>query len=800
MDKLLERRALQTLEIVVEMTPAERLSYLEALGDSALVSRVNKLLEVMERLDAMTDPAHRLEVLPVAADLVGMDVGPYRLEAKIGEGGMGVVYRARRVDGAFQRNVAIKFFSSIAPEVLRRRFNNERQLLARLNHNYIAGLLDAGSVSIGGRLQPYLVMEFVDGVHFDFDADRSQEQTLQMFIKVCEAVHYAHSRLVLHRDLKPGNVLLDAQGQPKLLDFGVAKLLEADDVGSFTQHLPAAFTFSFTAPEVLEGEVASVASDVYALGIYLHVLLKGETPYSFERSSLPVMLQKIRAHQMQIAAPKTELDAILFKATHADPGQRYDSVSALAQDLRRYLSGHPVQAQGDSSWYRAKLFVKRHTLAVGFGVLSALSLSTATGAALHQANLATTAQASAERTLNFIRTMFSAADPRSGEPLGPDAPLQELLLMAQNMARDTFAEDPESQLNIYLLLANTWLNLEQLDQVKTLLTDGQRLFAQHKGALSDSGVYAELLQNLSIALSVQGTRWTEAVAQCDTLPDLAAKQARRYSWVAMQLACANAYVNTGNAEQTKHLAQAARTALEDPYSSQLTRYEQMEGSFNLANVYLGLADFENATTYMELAEEKALSLGETGLTSLALIYVMRSIEPNQTGDKEASLAFTRQALEAAEASPLTPDQVLHAYVQLYHADRLIDLDRVDEAASVFENAREVLLSKTAPSSHYHATTYFTDYKIAFKAQEYERAEQSLLAAKAIRSAGGEAYTSWQAASDFGLGKIYMAQQRRQEAIDHLEKAHQYYAKALGTSHPRTILYWETLQQAQRMAH
>ena len=797
MDIAVERNALEAIDALVLLPAQQRTEFLTNLDDPQLASRVSQLLDAMNELEKSSGLG--FEVSLAEQSFVGEQVGAYYLEEMIGQGGMGVVYRGRRTDGAFDRDVAIKFYSSVAPQALRIRFNAERQLLARLQHTNIAGLLDGGSVEINGQTHPYLVMEFVNGAEFQHEMGRPVAQVLRLFQKVCAGVHYAHTQLVLHRDLKPANVKLDDTGEPKLLDFGVAKLLQNDEVSNLTEQLPAVHTFNFTAPEVLQGDAASIVSEVYSLGVYLHVLIHGKTPYDLSGLSFPQIFKQLTEQPLTRSKPESELDAIVAKAMHNDPQRRYSSVAALAEDIDRYLAGYPVTAHGSDLWYLASRFVRRHALAVGFSAAAALGLTTTTAVAVLQAQAALKAEQSTQQTLRFVQSMFRAANPRSGEPLGPDASLRELMQVAQTLARDSFDGDSAVQLNVYLLLADTWLGMEQLDQVQSMLIAAEDVFNSIDHSVEDRTKYAELLTSLRISLAISGTQWREAIEQCLELPNLSTQIATNYAQLAIQIGCANAMFNTGESNQAVLLAEQAQRGLFTKVNGTLSPYEVLQSHFNLSNVYLGVGDNEATLRHMNLAEQSAKQLGESGLSTLALIYVMNSILPNQLGHAEESLAFTKLAMETAEASPLSQDQVLYAYVQLYHADRLIDVEQLVAAEEVFSNARRVLLEKTPSTSHYHATTHFTEYKIAYFAKDYERAESALLEAKRIRTAAGEAYTPWQATTDFGLGKVYMAQGRLDEADVNIRKAHDYYLSVLGPDHPKVQNMANILAEVHRQS-
>ena len=338
-------------------------------------------------------------------------VGAYRLTEVIGKGGMGIVYLGVRDDSEFQREVAVKLIrSGMGSEALLRRFRHERQALAVLDHPNIGHLYDGGTTEEG---VPYFIMEYVAGEPVTDYCDRlrlSIDDRLILFTKVCGAVAYAHRNLIVHRDLKPGNIYVTADGEPKLLDFGIATLLDPDRSGGSGDPTTAAMRFvtpEYASPEQLRGEPVSTAADVYSLGVLLFELLSGYRPYRFDNRSLLAVEKRITTGRMPLAstihrqtgavAPSRllpekptpeavsrlrsttperlekrlsgDLDAIILKALRPEPGERYPVVETLADDLRRFQIGLPVQARRDSAAYRARKFVRRHRL-----MLSALSL------------------------------------------------------------------------------------------------------------------------------------------------------------------------------------------------------------------------------------------------------------------------------------------------------------------------------------------------------------------------------------------------------------------------------------------
>lgn len=358
---------------------------------------------------------------------VGSVVGAYRLIAKIGEGGMGEVFRAERADGLYTQQVAVKITrSTIGHSNHRRRFNIERQILASLNHDNIVRLLDGGTTATG---QAFLIMEHVDGVPlttYSREQALSLEARLTLFRMVCLGVQYAHQHAVVHRDLKPGNVLVGTDGIPKIVDFGVAKLLEAEAASGFTSTgLPGPLTPNYASPEQLRGLPVTTASDVYSLGVILYELLAGRRPYetqgqTLERVLAIVVHEQPRRPSSADRGPETtplpyaperlrgDLDAIVLKAISKEPGDRYASASELASDLMRFLGGDPVLARAPSSGYVLRRLAVRHKRMVGVAAVALTGILAASGIALWQWQVARRSQARAEQRFSEVRQLANA--------------------------------------------------------------------------------------------------------------------------------------------------------------------------------------------------------------------------------------------------------------------------------------------------------------------------------------------------------------------------------------------------------
>jgi len=416
------------LDEILDGDDTARALRLQALRaqDAALADEVGALLAQIaenEREAFLERP-----VLLREASMVGQAVGAYTVERELGQGGMGSVWLARRTDGRFEGHVAIKFLNAgLMARGGAERFAREGSILARLAHPNIARLLDAGVA--GGGARPYLVLEYIDGVPIDRhceDKALDLAARVRLFLDVLAAVAHAHNRLILHRDLKPSNILVTAAGEVKLLDFGIAKLLDdaaaTSSDSEITQAAGRAFTLQYAAPEQLQGGDVTTATDVYALGVLLYVLLaRGAHPTAGATNApLDQMRAVIEAEparlsdvvlRQRMGAPtaaklaralRGDLDNIVARALKKSPAERYANAALLADDLRRYLNDEPVAARPDAKAYVLAKFVRRHRIGVTAGVLVASALAVGIGVALVEANEAKRQRVQAEGLIEFM--------------------------------------------------------------------------------------------------------------------------------------------------------------------------------------------------------------------------------------------------------------------------------------------------------------------------------------------------------------------------------------------------------------
>lgn len=491
---LLDSRCIELLNDVLEMPRSERGEWLVArcAGDAELLARVRRLLEIDDGSSPLDSSMHALlghvdlgDDDDADSGAAGTRIGPYRLVRELGRGGMGTVWLAERDDGQFQQRVALKLIKrGMDSAHVHSQFLREREVLARLQHPNIAQLIDGG-VDHGDR--PWFAMECIEGISLHDWLEQRQpdlRERLQLFLKLCRAVGHAHQQLVVHRDLKPSNVLVQEDGEPRLLDFGIAKLVEAES----NEHTALGHRFlsrDFASPEQLRGEPVTTATDVYALGLILFELLTEQRYRKVHQDGQATLrpsaaLTRTTAGRTGTAAQATpaqlrgDLDAITLRALADDPERRYANVPALAQDVASYLEGRPVQARPDAFSYRAAKFVRRNALVVGIVALSTLALLATTGTALWQAREKTLeagrtriALRQSEATQQFLGSILLGADPSRTK--GVDTTAGELLAVARARAATELADEPLIAARLLDQIGNTYVSLAQDDLARSTL-------------------------------------------------------------------------------------------------------------------------------------------------------------------------------------------------------------------------------------------------------------------------------------------------------------------------------------------
>ena len=522
------------LDEVMELPEAERGAWLAQVRtrDATLADDLETLLD--ERGQASRDGF--LEGAPPAPDaaqpLAGQKIGDWTLMSLIGQGGMGNVWLARRDDGRFEGRAAVKLLNaSLVGRAGEERFRREGNILARLADPHIARLLDAG-VSPSG--QPYLVLEYVEGEPIDRHCDARSlgvEARLRLFLEVLEAVAHAHANLIVHRDIKPSNVMVGKDGQAKLLDFGIAKLLEGEGEGgaatALTREAGRALTPEFAAPEQMTGGAVTTATDVYALGILLYLLLTGRHPAGEALHSPGELVKAIletdpsrvsdavsesrtqtaeTREQNAVARSTTpdalrrqlegDLDTIVAKALKKNPAERYPSVSALADDLRRYLRHEPISARPDTLAYRSAKFVRRHPggVAAAFLALAAVIAGTIVIAAKgrearRQRDAAQAQLARATAANDFMGFLLSVA-----APPGRKFAVGDLLEQAERAVDKQFSKDDPLRAEMLATIGERYMDAENYERAKPVLERAAKIASQSK----DPALQARTLCSLAL--------------------------------------------------------------------------------------------------------------------------------------------------------------------------------------------------------------------------------------------------------------------------------------------------------------
>ncbi|NNF59162.1 MAG: serine/threonine protein kinase, partial [Rhodothermaceae bacterium] len=510
-------------ESALERAPAEQTAFLrDACGDdTALYREVRSLLqvEVHSLLDGGALNALNLSAMLSAE---GEQVGPYRIEREIGMGGMGTVYRAERHDGQFEQTVALKLIKrGMDSEAVVQRFQAERQLLARLEHPHIARLLDGGLHADG---RPYFCMEYVEGEPITAYCDARAlpvEARLRLFEDVCAAVRYAHQNLVVHRDLKPSNILVTTEGTVKLLDFGIAKLLDDEADGLLTRTGERVLTPAYAAPEQVRGAPVTTATDVYALGVVLYELLTGRRPHTSDTADRAEVEQAIltteverpstaigRTHTTETGAGRKtlapegvahvrdttperlkrqlrgDLDTIVLKALRKEPERRYASAEGLLNDLRALRANQPIAARPDTVGYRLRKYVQRHRLGVlttaGMVLLITTLVGFYTARLTAERDRARTEANKAAEVSAFLESLFTRSDP--AESRGAEITARDLLAEGSTRIENELADQPAVQAQMYGTIGRVYRALGLHDQAEASL---ERSLVLHRATGAD---------------------------------------------------------------------------------------------------------------------------------------------------------------------------------------------------------------------------------------------------------------------------------------------------------------------------
>ena len=688
-DDTFDADVLRLLDAVLQQPATQRSAWLRAqtVADSVR-TRVQEILSRQDTLaNFLETPA---PAMPAGELVAGLRLGAWSLVRPLDAGGMGVVWLARRADGAYEQPAAIKFvridaaLGAAARAALLARFDTERRLLARLDHRNIARVIDGGSTPAG---VPWLAMEFVDGQPL---AAWCEAQGLDvrarvaLMRRVCDGVHAAHRHLVVHGDLKPANILIDAAGEPRLLDFGIARTLDPGD-GTHTVTQLHAMTPAYASPEQMRLEPLTTASDVYSLGVVLYELATGVRPYSLEGLS-PAQSERVvcdtdpaplrRAAAVRPAgAIGADLERIVAKAMHKDPARRYDTAQALADDLQRYLERRPVLAHPDSFGYRAARFLRRHRLASAAAAIASLALLAAAGIAWQQAQRAGRAAQDTAQVNAFLLDVLNVSSPYAA---GSELTLGEALDEASAKVDERFGGRPDLSVAIRTALGESQFARYRLEQAEKQLrlarSDAERAFGPDD---------ARSVQALSSLASVLKER-DETTAEARELFVEAVARLERSGQTGTPLHAAvlnDLGVMHLVAEQpAQALGYLEKAATIDAGDDRAAQEERARTLANLAQAARGSGDLDRADALYRQAQPVLEALYPEGGPHLAVILNNRARLAWVRGHEDEALALQLEAV-AMHRRSFKGDHVMVLVPMTNLARMALDRGDVDLAAT-----------------------------------------------------------------------------------------------------------------------
>ncbi|HKI96237.1 MAG TPA: serine/threonine-protein kinase [Gemmatimonadales bacterium] len=800
-------------ERATTLPPEARTAYLDAEcgHDASLRAEIDALLAADAEASGFLDRAVADAVREVGSGVqLGQRVGPYVLDRELAHGGMGAVFLGRRADDAYEAAVAIKVIRGVRTGDLQRRFRTERQILASLDHPNIAHLLDGGATGDG---VPYLVMEYVDGRPIDTYCDEEGldlTARIRLFRRVCAAVDHAHHALIIHRDIKPSNVMVTADGAPKLLDFGIAKLLDPTGEGETTTL--ALMTPSYASPEQILGKPIGVASDVYSLGVLLYRILTGRLPFDTEGTSAATLARQIveRAPPRPSACPglsaptaralRGDLDAIVLTALRTEPERRYASPARLSEDLERYLDGRPVTARPDRVTYRAGKFVRRHVAAVATtaAVLIALVALTAfylTGLRAER-DRAELEAARTRKVAAFMGDLFSYANPATTG--GREISARQMLDRGTERVTTDLDDDPETQTTLLLSASDAYRELGDNRQAVVVAQRAADISARRFGPRSLEVGRALAALALVVGRAIGDDSALVVARRADSIfrdhpgedPLGYALALHRLGWL---MEVQGAYRASDSMLSRALALQRGRPDSDAGEVASLLNdmgIERQElGDTVGADTLLQQAVALNRALYGPNHPETAIALGNLG--------IQRELE----GRLADAVSLYRQSIEIERRlyGPTYPDEAAH-YINLSRVLRTMGRLRESDSA-----ARAALAIDSARGPNHPYVAYDQRVLAAVVAKEGDLAEAERLFRSASRIYRLH-YTPDNIAFgtvDEGLGDVLRRTGRPAQAVPLLTHAIALYTKALGPRHLRAehsrILLGEALTALGRYA-
>ncbi len=791
----------------IELKPAERLVFIEREcgNDDELKSTILRMIDAdrgsgcfLEKPPTLGPMVNTKEEIPDKR--IGSYIGGYRITGVLGQGGMGTVYRAEKKDETFHRIAALKIVKrGFDTEVILKRFFTERRILANLDHPNIARLIDAGMTGDG---LPYFIMEYIDGIPITEYCDEKHagiKERLSLFGKVCEAVQYAHTNLIVHRDLKPSNILVTDDGTVKLLDFGIAKMLntgeEATDTITLTAGSFPIMTPEYASPEQIRGERITTASDVYSLGVNLYELLTGYRPYEItvrtpaeiEHTLSTEITQKPSTHVMSKRGDREkinticrirsttfdrlrrdlsgDLDNIVMMALRKEPDRRYRSAEQLLNDIHRSRGNIPILARPDTVWYRSSKFIQRHAYGVAAAIIILIVLISGIIATSRQAHIASLerdrAQSEtkkAERVVSFLQNMLSSPDPYS---FGQDVTVVEVIDEAVRRLGSDFADTPEVEAMIRTTIGRTYQNL---------------------------GLYEQAHQQFKLIINAYSSNGAEADKIAVALRDLALIN----HYLGHHTIADSLYAQALDIHGTYNLQNLDYAVLLNDYSiliSELGNYqgaaEMQEKSLafffelsphhheyigsaysNLGLYYHYLGEVDKADSLYQLAAERYSNLGESGrwnlsaiLNNLAFVFIDRN-------EMDRAYDSFQRAFEIRKAI-LGEDHIELSNVLQNIGGILLEMGRIDEATDALHQ------TLTMRMDHFDSQHYLIGQVKVLLARAYIE-KQDLDTAETFARSSLEILSNalgsshWRTATaEFTLGRALLGKGNLEDAEKHL---------------------------------
>lgn len=684
------------LDQALEMDEAQRTHWLTVLrqSDAAMASRIADLLAARENA-SFSDFLQGAAPLPAeglaSVRFVGRTVGPYIVEAEVGHGGMGSVWRARRSDGRFEGKVAIKFVHAAwIGSAGEQRFQIEGNLLGRLDHPNIARLKDAGVLDCR---YPYLVLEYVEGAPIDTYCERhelSVEARIRLFLNVLGAVSHAHSNLIVHRDIKPANVFVTHDGVVKLLDFGIAKLLDGDAGAALTKSCATPLTPQYAAPEQMLGQPVTTATDVYSLGLVLYLLLTGTHPVTVGSGSGAQFLQVVLNEELirpscvaGLALTRRrmlqgDIDNILGKALKKAPAERYISVDAFADDLRRYLTHEPVQARPDTVTYRAAKFVRRHR---GGAALSALALVAAIAGIVGMLRQAHQAKVQRDFAFDQISRVEAVSDLNTfllsdAAPSGKPFTVNELLQRAEHIVDRQQGPHDATQIELMIFIG---IQYGQQEEVVTSLRLLERAYRESR-ALRDSSVRAKAACALGLesAYKVDLPRAEQLIVQ--GLAELSDEPQFALDRVFCLRDASSIARLSGQGGKAVDLAERALRELRT--SAFDTDLMELRTVMDVAEAYREAGQFELAVPLFQQAFALMTKLGRGDTQTAGTLLNNWALMLDLYGQPLQAEQIFRRAIDIAKTGPF--EQSVSPMLLVNYARSLRQIGRLGEAAEIAE--------------------------------------------------------------------------------------------------------------------